>query len=241
MSTNPPTYEQPLQPPAPPLPPHQPRQRSWFARHKLLTTLLALVVLVVGGRAIGGGSGPDATGASGAPGTRAAPKTSTAAEPAPAKSASAKPAPAKPAPAKASQPVEAKPAGAKVGAGVRDGKFEFTVTRVEAGVKRVGPDFMAQKAQGQFVLVHLSVTNIGDEPQTLVDSEQKVRDAAGRQFSSDSVAAMLMDGNDVFFNQINPGNTVKGVLVYDMPKGAKPTSIELHDSMFSGGVVVSLS
>ena len=54
------------------------------------------------------------------------------------------------------------------------------------------------------------------------------------------MAAMSIDGNDVFLNQINPGNTVKGVLVYDMPKGAVPASIELHDSMFSGGATVSL-
>ncbi|EWT03734.1 hypothetical protein N864_18995, partial [Intrasporangium chromatireducens Q5-1] len=135
----------------------------------------------------------------------------------------------------------AKPAGPKVGTPVRDGKFEFTVTKVETGVRSVGPDFMAEKAQGQFVLVHLSVTNIGDEPQTLIDSVQKVRDAAGRQFSTDSGAAIVIKGNDVFFNEINPGNTVKGVLVYDMPKGAKPASIELHDSMFSDGITVALS
>jgi hypothetical protein len=235
MSTNPPTYEHPLQPPAPPLPPKQP---SWFARHKLLTALLALVLLVVVVQAAKGDSGRTPAGAGTAATASSAPAQPAPVKPAPAKPAPAKPAPAKPAPAK---PAPTKPAGPKVGTAVRDGKFEFTVTKVETGVKRVGPDFMAQKAQGQFVLVHLSVTNIGDEPQTLIDSEQKVRDAAGRQFSTDSGAALVIDGNDVFFNEINPGNTVRGVLIYDMPKGARPASIELHDSMLSGGVTVSLS
>ncbi len=44
----------------------------------------------------------------------------------------------------------------------------------------------------------------------------------------------------MFLNEINPGNTVKGMLVFDMPKDAKPTSIELHDSPFSGGVTLRL-
>jgi hypothetical protein len=47
-----------------------------------------------------------------------------------------------------------------------------------------------------------------------------------------------MKDNDVFLKEINPGNSVKGTLVFDMPKDAKPATIEMHDSRFSGGVVV---
>ena len=36
------------------------------------------------------------------------------------------------------------------------------------------------------------------------------------------------------------GNTVKGTLVFDMPKGTEPASIELHDSPFSDGITVQL-
>jgi hypothetical protein len=39
---------------------------------------------------------------------------------------------------------------------------------------------------------------------------------------------------------INPGNAVAGVILFDLPRGAKPTKIELHDSVFSGGVTVTL-
>ena len=42
--------------------------------------------------------------------------------------------------------------------------------------------------------------------------------------------------------QINPGNSVGGKIVFDIPKNAKPETIELHDDrLFSGGVAVSLS
>jgi hypothetical protein len=63
------------------------------------------------------------------------------------------------------------------------------------------------------------VSNIGDSAQTLSDSSQKVRDATGREFSSDIAAAIYVKDNKVFFEEINPGNTVKGTLVFDMPKG----------------------
>jgi hypothetical protein len=33
---------------------------------------------------------------------------------------------------------------------------------------------------------------------------------------------------------------VTGTLVFDVPKGTKPSKLELHDSPFSGGVEVQL-
>jgi hypothetical protein len=207
---DPSTWQQPGYPPAPPAP--QPATKSWFARHKIITGLLALVLLgsVVG--AMGGGSDPQPSGSPAAPGAAAA---------------------------DASDPA-AKAAGAEIGTAVRDGNFEFTVTKMQPGVASVGSDPLGEKAQGQFVLVHVTVANIGTEPQLLMDSAQTVFDAKGRKFSPDSTAGIYIKDNDVLFTEINPGNTVKGILVFDMPKDAKPASIELHDSAFSGGVSVAL-
>lgn len=230
MNTNPPTAQQgspdwgTTQPPAPPVP--VPPQKSWFARHKFLSVLLALVVLGGMTKAFGSGDAPQPETTGGSGGQVAAADSGKADS---GKKDSAKQDSAK----------EAK--AAKVGTAVRDGQFEFTVTKVEKGVASVGPDFLEEKAQGQFVLVHVTVKNVGTKPQTLVDSVQKLRDGQGREFTTDSTAAIVIKGNDVIFNEINPGNTVTGTLVYDMPKDAKPASIELHDSMFSGGVTVALS
>lgn len=221
----------PSQPPVPGYaPPQPPKERSWFARHKFLTALLALVLIAGIGSALSGGDdAPTPAGVS-------AGAESGDDEPSGADEPSVEE------PSAVEEPsVEVAPAAAAVGSKVRDGEFEFTVTKVDRGVPAVGGEFLREKAQGQFLLVHVTVENIGAEPQTLVDSVQKVRDDQGREFATDTVAAMVIEGNDVFFNEINPGNIVQGVLVYDMPKGAKPASIELHDSMFSGGVTVSLS
>jgi hypothetical protein len=131
---------------------------------------------------------------------------------------------------------------AKIGDPVRDGKFEFTVTKVKCGVAKVGSDLINEKAQGQFCLVTVTVKNIGKEPQHFSDSNQKGYAADGTEFSTDSGAGLLAneDANTIF-NEINPGNQVTGVLVFDIPKGAKLAKLELHDSAFSGGVTVELS
>ncbi|MXP22979.1 DUF4352 domain-containing protein [Gordonia sp. HNM0687] len=127
---------------------------------------------------------------------------------------------------------------------VRDGKFEFVVTEVQQGLQSVGDNpYLAQKAQGQFVIVTMTVTNIGDEAKGFSPSNQKLIDAQERSFESDTSAQIALDSdsNDIaVWDNINPGNAVDVQVIYDMPVDAVPASIELHDSMFSGGVAVSL-
>lgn len=126
---------------------------------------------------------------------------------------------------------------------VRDGKFEFVVTGFEPGLTEVGDNpYLARKPQGQFVIVSMSVKNIGDKPQGFSPSAQKLFDAQGRSFESDTAAQIALGGSDIpVWDNINPGNSVEVKVVYDMPAGAAPTTIELHDSMFSGGAKVSLT
>jgi len=134
--------------------------------------------------------------------------------------------------------------GPGIGSKVRDGKFQFTITRVShrasVGNTTLG---LGTKAQGRFTELHLKVTNIGSESQTLDDSSQYVFDANGRKFSADSSAdieANTGNGGGAFLNDINPGNTVRALILFDLPKGDKAVKAELHDSPFSGGVTVRL-
>ncbi|MEO3748077.1 DUF4352 domain-containing protein [Plantactinospora sp. B5E13] len=131
---------------------------------------------------------------------------------------------------------------AKVGDPARDGKFEFTVQRVKCGVHKVGTDLLGTTAQGQFCLVTVKVKNIAKEPQSFSDSYQKAYAADGTEYTSDSEAAIYANKDAAtLFNEINPGNGITGVLVFDIPEKAKLAKLELHDSMFSGGVTVQLS
>ena len=197
-----------------------PQQQDWRPRkrHRLLKGLgigfaLLIVLIVIAGIFGSGNKGGSGTSASGSASTGAA------------------------APAAVSK-------GPGIGSKVRDGKFQFTVTRVShrhsVGDTSLG---LGETAQGRFTVLHVKVTNIGNVSQTLDDSAQYVYDSHGRKYDADSTAdidANNNNGGGVFFNDINPGNTVHGVILFDLPKGDKAVKAELHDSAFSGGVTVSL-
>ncbi|GGQ00559.1 DUF4352 domain-containing protein [Streptosporangium pseudovulgare] len=134
-----------------------------------------------------------------------------------------------------------KRAAAGIGDTVKDGKFSFKVTKVEKGVERVGDQYIGSNAQGQYVLVHVTVKNIGDEAQMFLDSAQKLLDTADREYDADSGAAVLgLKNSNAFLNNINPGNSVSGILLFDVPDDFRIKAIELHDSLFSDGTQVAL-
>jgi hypothetical protein len=193
-------------------------RRNWFLRHKILTALgtLVLVIIIASLANKGGSAGTEAD--SGA-GTAASGGTDKAAA-APAAGA-------------------AKMAGLNTAA--RDGQFEFTVKSVDCGKTQIGTAGLSHKAQGQFCMAKVHVMNIGKEAKMLDGSSQQAFDAKGRKFSADSEAAVYMgDDAQTFLNDINPGNAVDGTFVFDVAKGTKIAQLELHDSPFSGGVKVNV-
>ena len=130
---------------------------------------------------------------------------------------------------------------AKIGTPVRDGLFEFTVTKMECGRSPGRRRHVGKSAQGQYCEATLTVANIGSSPQLFDGGSQKAKGADGQTYADDTAAELFANSQDqTFLNEINPGNQVTGVLVFDVPKDAKITQLELHDSPFSGGVDVTL-
>jgi len=133
----------------------------------------------------------------------------------------------------------AAPPEARVGAVVRDGEFEFVVHKVECGHAMVGGEYLNKAALGQFCLVTLSVKNVGTEPRLFSDSNQEAFSEAGAKYASDSSASLYANADqEVFLAEINPGNTLRGTIVFDIPKDARIARLELHDSAFSAGAKV---
>lgn len=214
----------------PPAQPPTPRRRSWFARHKMLTGIGVVVAIIAIGSASGGGDG-DAP--SGTPSDAPAAATADPKDVPSSKDSKGE----EPTEEKATASVAKNPG---IGDKVRDGKFEFTVVETSDGGTSIGPKGFATKAQGRFLLVRVDVTNIGDEPQYFFGDNQSLFDAEGRKFAADTTAAIYLEDSSSFIEEINPGNTVEGTVVFDLPKGVDPVRIELHDSAFSGGVTVDL-
>jgi hypothetical protein len=122
-----------------------------------------------------------------------------------------------------------------IGAPVRDGKFEFVVLSVDQS-KTAGSADDPSTAQGEYINVHLSVKNTGNEAQSYYASNQKLI-INGKKFDAASIMGAPGDGNN-----LNPGLGIDSTVVsFDVPAGAAPDAVELHDSAFSGGVKVSLA
>lgn len=226
--TTPPPAQPPYQQPQPPAP--EPKKRSWFARHKILTTLGALVLIgIIWGIAGGGGDSDDEA-------------ASTATTEAAAEEQSEQPAEGEDAAAAEEEAAQEEPAEENPGIGtpVRDGDFEFTVNGVETGIAQVGSDMFGATAQGQFVLVSITITNIGNEAQSFFGDNATLVDTEGREHSADTSNSIYLDNADSIYSEVNPGNTLETQVLFDIPADAVPASIELHDSLFSGGVTVAL-
>ncbi|MFD3506384.1 DUF4352 domain-containing protein [Nocardia sp. NPDC058666] len=134
---------------------------------------------------------------------------------------------------------ESKSVPAPAGTEVRDGKFGFTVTKVDPPVAIVGDNpYMQKTAQGEFVLVYVDVANTSNVAQHYFGSNQKLIDDQGREFANDTAAEINV--NDQLSAEINPGNKISMVLVFDVPVGTVATAVEFHDSAFSDGARVAL-
>jgi hypothetical protein len=127
---------------------------------------------------------------------------------------------------------------AVLGEEVRDGDFSITVTGVQRADTVSSPEHpdVEKVAQGEFVLVQLTVTNVGAEPQTYAVSFNTLSDGATRYQSDDE--AWLYLGN--LPPTLNPGDSVDTVVVFDVPRGTEVRSIELHNGPAASGVMVVL-
>lgn len=217
---------------SPTQPPADQGKKNWFARHKIWTGIgAAAVVLIVVGNLANGGTEPADAGSASSTTPTASGAAKSPASKKPAKKTDS-------ATTKSKTEAESTPG---LNTPVRDGKFEFVVKHIDCGKSKVGNEYINQKAQGQFCLVSATVKNIGDESQMLAGSNQYAYDAKGRQFTNDTAAEIMLDDNQTFLQDINPGNTLKGTFVFDVPKNVKIKELELHDSAFSGGIKVKVS
>jgi Domain of unknown function (DUF4352) len=186
-------------------------KQNWIKKHKILTVIGVIILIAIIGGAAGGGDKTATT-------NNASSSNDTKSE------------------------TKAQAATAKLNEVASDGKFAFTVTGVSCGKTSAGTNqYLQKQAQGQFCFVNVTVKNTGSEAQTFDSSSQYLYDAANSKFSADGTASLYANPEgSTFLNQINPGNEVSGILVFDLPKEKVPTTAELHDSAFSGGVKVNL-
>jgi hypothetical protein len=125
------------------------------------------------------------------------------------------------------------------GGSATDGPLTFTVVGVETGttITDTENEFLTKDAQGEFVVVRLTVQNTSPDPGQFLGTFQKLN-AAGQQFTIDDEATFYVGGG---FVDIAPGAEAQVGLAYDVPPGTVPESVELHADPVSPGVVLPVA
>ena len=109
----------------------------------------------------------------------------------------------------------------KVGQVVEVGSMQYTVTGVSTA-KSVGPSILPTDAKDTFVVVDLTVKNLGDKEVTIDSSFFKLLDGS-KTLSADSSASMSANQdesgqitNSFFLQQLNPDVEMSGKVVFDV-------------------------
>ena len=179
-------------------------QRNFFSRHKILTGILALAIIIGIGSAMGSGGSSTAT----------APSTST--------------------PAIASTPT--KPVVAELSKEGVSNDVKIVVTSFTSKDSVGDNQYNTAKAQGIFKLVGMNIVNNQKDAITISSGSFKLIDDQDREFSSSSEGSIALglssNKTETFLlKQLNPGMSIDGVIVFDVPKDAKGFKLKA-----SGGI-----
>ena len=182
--------------------------RHWFIRHKILSAILILFVIV-----IIGGSGSD---------KQSGQQTNNAGLNNPVGGQT-----------KNESPVKTY----KIGNTASVGYFSYVVAKTE-NKDSVGNEYVNKKADGVYKIVYLGLRNNDKEFRYADSNMFKLVDDQNRSFVTSSEGtstfSMANGGNlDFFLKQANPGVQINGALVFDIPKDAKGLKLEVSGSFGS--------
>ena len=118
-----------------------------------------------------------------------------------------------------------------------DGPMSFTVHGMEIGPTVGMSDGPLEKtAQGQFVVVHMTVSNTGPDAESFVGMFQTLL-AGGTTYPLADEATAYLGGTAA---ELLPGTATDVSIAFDVPTGTVPEAIELHSEPGSPGVQVPL-
>lgn len=87
----------------------------------------------------------------------------------------------------------------------------------------VGSEFMRETADGEFIIVKISVRNTGHEPATISDSDFHLKNG---DVTYDASSKGMMNGG-FFLAKLNPGVSKTGSIIFDVPANTSPSKYKL--------------
>jgi cytoskeletal protein RodZ len=125
------------------------------------------------------------------------------------------------------------------GAQASDGGITFAITGTETAASVKYQDApVVKNAQGEYIVVHMTVLNSGDAQGTFLATLQKLK-AGGTTYSIDDEATAYLNGT--WADLPAAGDTADVAIAFDVPPGTTPESLEVHGDAASTGVEVPLS
>jgi hypothetical protein len=119
-----------------------------------------------------------------------------------------------------------------------DGPLSFTVHGIEVGSTVVMSDAPLEKtAVGEYIVVHMTVTNVGADPTSFVATFQTLH-AGGAPYPLDDEATAYLEGT---LAGLEPGDSADVSIAFDVPPGTPAEAIELHADPGTPGAQVPLS
>lgn len=108
----------------------------------------------------------------------------------------------------------------------------YTVKSVET-TSSLGSSFTKEKANGQFIVIDLTLKNEKNEPATILEDNLKLIGGNGSQYSTSTDGSFAVNDAFVILEEIQPGVKQSGKLVYDVPKNAVNGATLRVEDLFS--------
>lgn len=128
---------------------------------------------------------------------------------------------------------EASKRAVPVGETVKAGEVAWTVSSVQQSTELKA---LGERKQGDFVIVDVTFINNGKEPVPLDSASLALRDDQDRTHETDPDASLYVPTNqDLFLNQVNPGVSKQGRVIFTVAPDAKGLILEAGDTDMFGG------
>jgi|GEM_PF-4401931 len=106
------------------------------------------------------------------------------------------------------------------------GNLRSTITGVSRRVFLGNSEYVTPN--DEFLMFEVKIMNIDDAPWTFTGEYLTLLDAKGNEYKPDSEAAIRLGERGLLYEQIAPGVTKMGAIVFDVPKGTNATYLRLR-------------
>jgi hypothetical protein len=102
---------------------------------------------------------------------------------------------------------------------------------------KIGEDPFSMTTENEFLIVNVSVMNNDSEGRVMDTSMFTLVDEGGRTYDASSEAFMYLESSQSFFlENVNPGLSRTGDIVFEVPEGLSGLSLEVDSGVLSAGL-----